>query len=150
MIARANRRRYLATALAGSLLAFGCTASASTSPPGCPLGQPASCVQTPSGGIGQELVAAAGPDTGTPWMVTDPNGLPMAWVNLYGLYSGGSNNGSGPGGLICVTNGLSKAVACLTPQGTLWLQPPGAAAPVALTARDIRYLHRLERLKIAG
>lgn len=132
--ARAIRNCVYATAyvLVGSLLTLGCTASsAASSPSACPVtgaGSYQSCVQVPASGspaVGQEITAGTGSDPGTPWMVTDPSGAPIAWVNLYGLYSGG-DGGKMPGGLICVTNGVTAVVACLTPEGTLTLQPPGA------------------------
>jgi hypothetical protein len=148
--------RYLAAAIAGSLLTLGCTASAATSTTGpCPsaFGQYVSCVQMPANTstpmVGQQISTGPNSDPGTPWMVTDASGAPMAWVNLYGIYSFG-NGGKDAGGLICVTYNTSAGVACLTPQGTLQLRPAGPAGPtgamVTLTARDIRYLHWLEKV----
>lgn len=122
-------------------------------PKPCPVtgaGSYQSCVQVPASpdaAVGEEITAGSGNDPGTPWMVTDPSGAPMAWVNLYGLYSGG-DGGKMPGGLVCVTYGTTTVVACLTPQGTLQLRPAGPDGPdgrvVTLRARDIRFLHRLE------
>ncbi len=114
-------------------------------------GGPAQFVQTLPGGTGQQDQAAAGPAPGTPWLVTDPNGAPMAWVNLYGLYSGG-DGGRMPGGLICVTWGVTASIACLTPAGTLRLQATGVHGPhgptETLTARDIAELHLFEKAHV--
>lgn len=118
---------------------------------GCPDAPYVSCVQMPANTsmpmTGQEISAGANSDPGTPWMVTDASGAPMAWVNLYGLYSGGLG-GKMVGGLVCVTYGVKYSVACLTPEGTLTLQPTGPDGPTGaaatLTARDLRFVHCLE------
>jgi hypothetical protein len=77
----------------------------------------------------------------------------MAWVNLYGLYSGG-DGGRMPGGLACVTYGISSNAACMTPVGTLQLQPTGPAGPTAatqtLTAADIAFIHSLRAAGITA
>lgn len=102
------------------------------------------CVAMPATGrprAGEEITAAAGPDPGTPWLVTDKAGAPMAWVNLDGLYSGG-DGGRHPGGLICVTRGVLADAICLTPRGTVVFSQGRSA--VTLTARDVRCLHSLE------
>src|SRR5258708_3464495 len=97
---------------------------------GCPVtgaGPWVRCVRAPDVGqpnVGQEITAGAGADPGTPWMVTDHSGAPMAWVNLYGLYSGG-DAGKMPGGLICVTNGVAATMGGLAPAGPLPVRPPG-------------------------
>jgi hypothetical protein len=70
----------------------------------------------------------------------------MAWVNLYGLYSGG-DGGKDPGGLICVTDGVFTTVACLTPQGTLTLRD--SIGQVTMSPRDVRFLHCLESHRLA-
>lgn len=89
------------------------------------------------------------PYSSTPWLVTDHMGAPMAWVNGYGLYSGG-DGWKMPGGLICVSYKTSATVACLNPDGTLTLQRAGPAGPwgprETLTPRDIAWLHQGERL----
>lgn len=125
------------------------SATAGTPPrPATAATSPAQLVQTPPGGVGTEDEAAPGKDPGTPWMVTDPDGAPMAWVNLYGLYSGG-DGGKMPGGLICVTYATAETVACLTPEGDLTLTPAGphgATGPAqTLTPHDIWFIHKLER-----
>lgn len=117
---------------------------------GCPVAPYQRCIMMPAAStprVGQEITAGSGSNPGTPWMITDYKGAPMAWVNWYGLYSGG-DGGKMPGGLICVTYGTRSTSACLTPQGTLQLQvtgPDGPTGPVVtLTPADITYLHSLE------
>lgn len=115
--------------------------SAATAPR-CPLAA-RQCVTTPPGGIGQADIAAGGNHPGTPWIVADPHGAPMAWVNLYGLYSGG-DGGKMPGGLICSTYGVAGCAAELTPTGQLVLRsatPRGLEGkPATLTARVLAWL----------
>jgi hypothetical protein len=86
--------------------------------------------------------------TGPQFTVEDKNGAPMAWVNLYGLYSGG-DGGLMPGGLVCVTYKTSASVACLTPEGDLTLTPTGKNGPTGpartLTPADINWLHKAEK-----
>lgn len=98
----------------------------------CPPGQQAEqCLvmsDTGSAHNGQVIMDSPGAHPGTPLLITDSNGAPMAWVNLYGLYSGG-DGGKMPGGLICVTYGVSSTPACLTPEGTLTLQATGPNGP---------------------
>lgn len=114
----------------------------------CPPGQIAEqcLIMTDTGTAhnGQVIMDNPGADPGTPWMVTDSNGAPMAWVNLYGFFSGG-DGGRMPGGDVCVTYGVMASVACLTPEGTLTLQatgPNGRSGPVeTLTARDLAWIH---------
>jgi len=94
---------------------------------------------------GQVIVDAPGTRLTTPWLVTDYTGAPMAWVNLFGLYSGG-DGGKMAGGELGVTYGTKYVIAKLTPEGTLVLQPTGPSGPtgppVTLTAADIEWLHR--------
>ncbi|SRR6266851_4043671 len=131
----------LSAPTAGTVAAVGDTTS-------CP-GTWVSCAAmpaTPDSVVGQKIVAGA-QNPGTPWLITDKNGAPMAWVNLYGLYSGGDGNAM-PGGLICVTYGVLKTSACLTPVGTLTLTPTDTSGPTGptetLTAHDIGFVHCLE------
>lgn len=119
-------------------------AAASSSCPVTGAGPYSRCIDMPASAtprVGQEITAGNGSNPGTPWMVTDSHGAPMAWVNLYGLYSGG-DGGKMPGGLICVTDGTAATVACLTPEGTLQLGE--GSNRVTLTPADIRFLHRLK------
>ena len=135
-----------AIAMATLMLAAG---PASASPPtGCTVtgaGVPVSCVAMPPATVptvGQQIMDGQG-NPGTPWMVTDWHGAPMAWVNIYGFYSGGAPGF--PGGLICTTKVLQDA-ACLTPDtGTLELFDSTGRNPVKLTRADILFLHKLER-----
>jgi len=143
--------RYLAVAAAAALTMLGCTgASADTT---CPtaFGSYVSCVQMPANTstpmVGEEITAGANSAVGTPWMVTDASGAPMAWLDLYGLYAFG-NGGKDAGGMICSTYVFQAWVACLTPEGTLSLTPTGpdglTGSAVTLTARDVSFLHCLE------
>jgi hypothetical protein len=97
---------------------------------------------------GKLQVRDPGSDTGPQFTVEDKNGAPMAWVNLYGLYSGG-DGGLMPGGLVCVTYKTSASVACLTPEGDLTLTPAGKNGPAGpartLTPADINWLHKAEK-----
>ena len=97
---------------------------------------------------GKLQVRDPGSDTGPQFTVEDKNGAPMAWVNLYGLYSGG-DGGLMPGGLVCVTYKTSASVACLTPEGDLTLTPTGKNGPAGpartLTPGDINWLHKAEK-----
>lgn len=144
-----HARRSLAAAAAVPL-AFGLAGPACAAVSSCVTtgaGAPVQCVAMPAASqpeVGQEIQAGSGTDPGTPWMITDKNGAPMAWVNLYGMYSGG-DGGKDPGGLICVTDGVLRTVACLTPRGTLTLSSDGGKTHVTLTAGDIRFLRKLER-----
>jgi hypothetical protein len=103
--------------------------------------------------IGKETILDPGSDTGTQWQVLDKNGAPMAWVNLYGLYSGGLGNRM-PGGLICVTYGVWQNAACMTPAGNLELTPTspnGNTGPKEiLTPGDIAYVHSLRAAGITA
>jgi len=138
--------RYLAVAAAAAVTMLGCTgASADTT---CPtsFGSYVACVQMPANMstpmIGEEISTGANSDPGTPWMVTDASGAPMAYVNLYGFYSFGAPGGQG--GLICSTR-LWVAAACLTPNtGTVELFDVNGANPQVLTYGDVAFLHCLE------
>jgi hypothetical protein len=93
--------------------------------------------------VGEQITEApTAPADTTPWMITDKSGAPMAWVNLYGLYSGGVKGL--PGGLICVTYGVLKTVACMTPDGTLELSSDNGQTHETLTAQDIAWIHSHE------
>jgi hypothetical protein len=128
------------------------TASSTTA--GCPSTTPVvSCVKMPDTGkpvVGQQITDNPGATPGTPWMITDSAGDPMAWGNIDGLYSGG-DGGAMPGGLLCVTYGTSATVACLTPTGDLQLRkasPHGPTGPTeTLTPSDIAWLHKAEKVK---
>lgn len=115
--------------------------------PQCPDQPAVRCIVMPTSDttpyVGQEIATGNGSQPGTPWMVTDHNGLPMAWVNLYGLYSGG-NGGKTVGGEICITLGIDRKQICMEPQGTLVIYDSAGANPVTLTRQDILYLHQLE------
>lgn len=114
--------------------------------PSCPLtfsGQFASCVLMPASataGVGQEITAPPLPSPpGTQWLITDGTGAPMAWNNLFGLFTGGSPGTVG--GLICTTSGLAKA-ACLEPDtGEVALFSSAGTNPELLTRQDIIWLH---------
>ena len=144
----------LAALFAGAACGASHTPKASAAELSCPVtgaGQYVSCVRVPDASpeVGQQITDATGSNgcADTPWMVTDYQGAPMAWVNCYGLYSGG-DGGRMPGGLICVSYGVTSYAACLTPTGTLELTPTGPHGPtgptVTLTPADIRFLHHLE------
>jgi len=147
--------RLLAAALAaGALLVPACVQAApvahkKTSATSCVVtgaGAPVACVVMPPATVptvGEQIMDSSG-NPGTPWMVTDHNGAPMAWVNIYGFYSAGAPGF--PGGLICTTKILQNA-ACLTPNtGTLELYDSTGHNPVSLTYADIQFLHQLESL----
>jgi len=110
----------------------------------------ATCIQTPDSRTGLQVTDNAGSigQLGTPFEVTDHNGAPMAWVNITGLWSGGDGRNR-DGGAICVSYKTTGAAACLLPDGDLQLTPTDASgpsgAPVTLTPRDIRWLHRRDR-----
>jgi hypothetical protein len=93
--------------------------------------------------VGELIKEQPGADNSTPWMIEDKNGAPMAWVNLFGLYSGG-DGGQMPGGLICVSYGTISTVACLTPNGTLQLSDDNGKTQQTLTAKDIEWIHAHE------
>lgn len=142
-----ERGLWLALVSATAILGLSQPPRAAT--PACPVtgaGPYQSCILMPSSStpqVGQQVTAGQGSNPGTPWMITDPSGAPMAWVNLYGLYSGGEPGF--PGGLICTTRGLASA-ACLTPdKGTLELFDSHGKNPVTLTRADIQWLHEHER-----
>lgn len=153
-----ERAAWLLVVLGWALIIFGVaagchlSAAAARSAIGpCPVtgaGPYQACVLMPRGDkpqVGQEITDSPGRNgcVSTPWMVTDHTGAPMAWVNCYGLYSGGAPGF--PGGLICTTRDLVNA-ACLTPDtGTLELFDAQGRHPVTLTRADIIYLHHLER-----
>lgn len=134
--------------IGGVGLVLSCQGPATADAATCPVtgaGPYQSCILMPSSStpeVGQQVTTGQGANPGTPWMITDPSGAPMAWVNLYGLYSGGQPGF--PGGLICTTRGLDNA-ACLTPdRGTLELFDAHGENPVTLTRADIIWLHRHE------
>ena len=107
------------------------------------------CIPTPLNGTGLQITDNHGTwgQLGTPLMVTDRYGAPMMWVNASGLYSGGDGRPK-DGGEVCVTYGVMREAACLTPAGDLVLTatgPHGQGRSVTLTPADIRFLHRLEK-----
>lgn len=126
-------------------------------------GAPVKCVNMPTTSlarVGMQITTGKGTGTATQFLILDPNKAPMAWNNLFGWYTGG-DGGAMPGGLICVTYGVSSCAAALTPTGTLVLQATGpdgpTGPPVALTADQLTRLLALigatpahPRLKVVG
>jgi hypothetical protein len=94
-----------------------------------------------------------GPADGTPFMVTDPGGIPMWYVNQFGAYFGGDGlPPSGGGGQIGVADGLNTVAVSLNADGTITMQAQDAATErgmgpvVVLTPRMVLYLAAWMRL----
>jgi hypothetical protein len=143
--------RHLAVALAVMFAAVSGAAAAtlaSQSPRHCPAGPAVQCVRMTASGpqAGQLITDKPGRRgfTSVPWMVTDYRGAPMAFVNFWGLFSGGEP--------VCVLSVRHlRPVACIGgPLGSYGGQPvivlygSGESRQV-LTGQDIAYLHRLEK-----
>ena len=80
------------------------------------------CLQGMTCITGKLLLRDPGSDTTSQLLVEDKNGAPMAWVNVFGLYSGGEP--------VCVTGLRLQPLACIGgPQGSY-----GGQAAVTLYA----------------
>jgi hypothetical protein len=61
----------------------------------------------------------------TPWMITDNNGAPEAWMKCGSLYIGGKTGWLG--GQICITEVLQPY--CLTKDDIIWIHTQEGVAP---------------------